>query len=115
MAKLSKENIRDILTDHSRGVAEIELAVKFKVDQSTISYHVTKFRNSGIYDCNVYALIKTEVQHICKHPSTKCLGCGKIADTLFRDERLHIEQLERQLATAQATIERFSMENALLQ
>lgn len=97
MAKLSKENIREIIAEHQKGVPTAHIAEQFHVDRSTISYHIEKLESAFVLDGNVYSLIKAETQHQCIHPSMKCSVCGVFHDTILREERQLISDLRVKL------------------
>jgi len=100
--RLSKDSIREIIVAFKEGESQAAIARRHQIDDSTVRYHVDKFETSYLHGSGVYSLIKADVQHECIHPSTVCSVCGKRHDTLMREERLKIRELEQRLARFKA-------------
>lgn len=95
--RLSKQSIQEIVISYKSGESQASLAKRFSIDHSTVRYHVDKYDESLLYGSGVYTLIRVNAQDACVHPSTVCSVCGKRHDTLHRDERLKIKELEQEL------------------
>ena len=86
MAKLTKQQIREIVTRFRAGESPAQIAREHSIHPSTIYFHDEKTQTADIYDGgSVYSIIKTETQYVCIHPSTKCLVCGKLEDVILRN------------------------------
>lgn len=99
--RLSKQQIREIIVAHRNGEPKAQIANRFGVDNSTVKYHVEKYEGSYYMGLSIYSVIQAEAQHECRHPSTKCLACGKRTDTMHRDEIAIIGDLTSRLRTAE--------------
>lgn len=92
MAKhLTKEDIERLLVAHAQGANPTQLSRLFGVHRSTIVYHTTR---SYII---ARATPKTPAQQACPHSSCKCFVCGMMIDTIMRNDRLRILELEREV------------------
>lgn len=96
--RLSKEQIREIVTSFNSGEGAAQIARRFNIDRSTVTYHVTKYEEANAFGTSFYSSIKVTTQHECIHPSVKCAVCGLRKDTLIRKERIRIRELEAEIA-----------------
>lgn len=107
MARLSREQIQEILVKHSQGVKQSQIAREEDVDPSTVRYHIEIFEQTYGSTAAVYSLIKP-VQRACQHPSMKCLVCGKAQDHIHRHELEEIERLRIKLDQARTILAEYN-------
>lgn len=93
---LTKAEIRDIIEAWRNGAKPTDLATQYKVDPSTISYHLNKFERSYPEEGSFYASLKIRIRKVCVHPSGRCNFCGEMWDGIKRVERELIATLTRQ-------------------
>ena len=102
--QLSKTQIMELVAMHHAGETHTEIAVKFEVDRSTVSYHITKYEQAYPEQPSFYAALKARIKKTCIHPSSRCTICGFMRDDLARQERETIETLTKQLNEANSRL-----------
>lgn len=101
---LSKAQIMEIVAMHHDGLTHAQIAIKFDVDRSTVSYHVEKYDSAYPEQPSFYASLKAKIKKTCIHPSSRCTICGLMRDELIRPERELIATLTKQLADAHSRL-----------
>ncbi|MCR2833471.1 hypothetical protein [Parerythrobacter lacustris] len=86
------------------GETQANVARRYSVDHSTVSYHLHKYENSYPEQGGVYAVIRAQARKACSHPSTRCTLCGHMADLIFREDKATIATLTKQLAEARSRL-----------
>lgn len=96
---LDKNEIKDIIVMHQQGVPKLQIAKKYKIDNSTVHYHVNKYMEvvGENEDPSFYAVIKSSFRYECKHPSLKCTVCGKANDNIHSEQSVTIRTLREEL------------------
>jgi hypothetical protein len=95
--RLSKDDIRDIITAHLAEESHASIARRKGCDRSTVAYHIQLFDDAYKGGRSIYSIMKTEVQHQCVHPSFVCLLCKVHRDAIMRADRIRILQLEAEI------------------
>ena len=102
--QLTKGQISEIIALHHQGETATDLAVRFEVDRSTISYHIKKYETAYPEQGSYYAILKMRIRKVCLHPSARCTICSAMWDKLARQERERIEALEKALLRANSRL-----------
>lgn len=103
MARLPDDVINKMIIAHNEGMPRAEIARTFKVDPSTVSYHLERIERLYGTTTVVYSLVKPEPKP-CEHPSLRCLVCGMTSDHIHRRDLETIHHLQAALEQANRII-----------
>jgi IS30 family transposase len=102
MHRLTKPEVTEIVAAFFGGEAISAIAKRIGRDPKTVEAHITKYQAAYGPGGSYIARMKIEIQHECKHPSLRCLCCGKLKDIIHREDRIKIRALEEEIVRLKA-------------